>query len=728
MPELIMINQGAEKASWFYYVNCGAKIWIQNPQSVESCKIYFYTIERPLKYLYTYDYSQEQHLSVYNKEKSVLNWNGEEYIFSEEGYIRVSVSQECSVYLESNGNEADFIRRRTQQFLERKDVQEEIEKTIQEVQECQEEDTLIFTLLSDTHYIPNGTFEETVGTIRAVNERVHPDGIIHLGDLTDGILSKSKCEEWKDYVLGQLKSTVDGPLYLSIGNHDCNYFYQNRERLTNEEQRAYYLPEEKDLWYIKDYHKQGIRLIFLHSFDFTETYRYGFTDGEIHWLEAKLDNCPKDWKVIIFCHEAPLAKLDYWTEKVRNGDELVELLERWNLDNNGRMLGFFHGHTHADFIYENNSFPIVSVGCSKCEYFEGKRPEGSVRYHRHLGEVTQVLWDTMIIHPKSGQIELIRFGAGRNRTIRRNQKQPKPYIWAHRGASGYAPENTLEAFAIAMEMGADGIELDVQYTKDRQLVVIHDEKIDRTSNGTGYVQDYTLEELKQYKFNRTHPSWENATIPTLEEVLMLVKDTEITVNIELKTGIIHYEGIEKDVLSLVKKMNMEDRVIFSSFNHTSLRKIRELDDDARIGILYADGITNLTEYAKALGAEAIHPEFGNLQYEEEIKECQDASIKINTWSINTEQNLVECVQRNVDAVITNYPDLAQTTYGLNRGTSNTLENHRDNDIISYGSSKLINRRRGKKRGILHICGIAYSYARKPFVWIDRCVNRMAGQR
>ena len=242
------------------------------------------------------------------------------------------------------------------------------------------------------------------------------------------------------------------------------------------------------------------------------------------------------------------------------------------------------------------------------------------------------------------------------------------------------------------------------------------------------MQDYTLEELKQYKFNRTHPSWENATIPTLEEVLMLVKDTEITVNIELKTGIIHYEGIEKDVLSLVKKMNMEDRVIFSSFNHSSLRKIRELDDDARIGILYADGITNLTEYAKALGAEAIHPEFGNLQYEEEIKECQDASIKINTWSINTEQNLVECVQRNVDAVITNYPDLAQTTYGLNRGTSNTLENHRDNDIISYGSSKLINRRRGKKRGILHICGIAYSYARKPFVWIDRCVNRMAGQR
>ena len=74
MPELIKINQGAENASWFYYVNCGAKIWIQNPQSVESCKIYFYTIERPLKYLYTYDYSQEQHLSVYNKEKSVLNW------------------------------------------------------------------------------------------------------------------------------------------------------------------------------------------------------------------------------------------------------------------------------------------------------------------------------------------------------------------------------------------------------------------------------------------------------------------------------------------------------------------------------------------------------------------------------------------------------------------------------------------------------------------------------
>ena len=84
----------------------------------------------------------------------------------------------------------------------------------------------------------------------------------------------------------------------------------------------------------------------------------------------------------------------------------------------------------------------------------------------------------------------------------------KTEIWAHRGASGYAPENTLEAFQMAIEMGADGIELDVQFTKDRQLVVIHDEIIDRVSDGHGRVVDYTLEELRHFTFTKTHPEYQ----------------------------------------------------------------------------------------------------------------------------------------------------------------------------------------------------------------------------
>jgi len=107
-------------------------------------------------------------------------------------------------------------------------------------------------------------------------------------------------------------------------------------------------------------------------------------------------------------------------------------------------------------------------------------------------------------------------------------------VWAHRGASGYAPENTLPAFALAVEQGADGVELDIQLTKDGQIVVIHDETIDRVSNGSGWVKDYTLSQLKKFNFNKTFPEYGFVTIPTLEEVYDLLKDTGLTVNVELK--------------------------------------------------------------------------------------------------------------------------------------------------------------------------------------------------
>ena len=113
--------------------------------------------------------------------------------------------------------------------------------------------------------------------------------------------------------------------------------------------------------------------------------------------------------------------------------------------------------------------------------------------------------------------------------------QEKTKVWAHRGASGYAPENTLDAFRKAVEMGADGIELDVQMTKDGELVVIHDETIDRVSNGKGWVKDYTYEELKKFNFNKTHLEYTKEEIPTLEQVYLLIQPTNLTINVEIKT-------------------------------------------------------------------------------------------------------------------------------------------------------------------------------------------------
>lgn len=132
-------------------------------------------------------------------------------------------------------------------------------------------------------------------------------------------------------------------------------------------------------------------------------------------------------------------------------------------------------------------------------------------------------------------------------------------VWAHRGASGYAPENTLEAFQKAVEMGADGVELDVQLTKDGELVVIHDETVDRTSDGSGWVKDFTYARISRFNFNRTHPEgYERAMIPTLEEVYELLKPTGLTINVELKTGVVFYPEIEARVLDLTARMGLEE--------------------------------------------------------------------------------------------------------------------------------------------------------------------------
>ncbi len=233
-------------------------------------------------------------------------------------------------------------------------------------------------------------------------------------------------------------------------------------------------------------------------------------------------------------------------------------------------------------------------------------------------------------------------------------------VWAHRGASGYAPENTMPAFEKAIEMGADGIELDVQLTKDGELVVIHDETIDRTSDGSGWVKDLTYAKLARYNYNKTHPEYANAKIPTLEEVYALVKPTGLTVNVELKSGEIFYPELEERVLDLTARMGMEERVIYSSFNHYSIQKIKELDSEAKTGMLYSDGIINPVSYASyVVGADAMHPALYNLQFPGYMRDCRKHGKKVHVWTVNEEQDMRRVCEMRVDAMITNYPDLGK---------------------------------------------------------------------
>lgn len=231
-------------------------------------------------------------------------------------------------------------------------------------------------------------------------------------------------------------------------------------------------------------------------------------------------------------------------------------------------------------------------------------------------------------------------------------------IFAHRGASAYAPENTVEAFALAMEQGADGIELDVQMTKDDQVVVIHDETIDRVSDGTGAVRDYTLEELKKFHFSNHMENYGNAVIPTLKEVLDLIKSSNMLLNIELKTGIYWYPNLEEKTMELVKEAGMEDRVIYSSFNHYSIKKILELNPHAECAFLYSDVILNVDKYAKNAGVCGLHPAVYHLKMAEFLKEYQESGLKVRVWTVNKKEDMEKFIKADLEAVITNYPDKA----------------------------------------------------------------------
>lgn len=235
----------------------------------------------------------------------------------------------------------------------------------------------------------------------------------------------------------------------------------------------------------------------------------------------------------------------------------------------------------------------------------------------------------------------------------------KTKVWAHRGASAYAPENTLEAFALAIGQQADGVELDVQMTRDGKLAVIHDETIDRIWEGSGYVKDFTMKELKSFCCRKAAPEYRSAVIPELKEVLELLKPSRLTVNIELKTGIFRYKGIEEEVLKLVKKMEMENRVIYSSFYHPSLVKVKKLEPKAKTGLLYSDGWIGVSSYAKKLGIDALHPAIYHLRSKKLIKDAREKGLSLHVWTVDEESLLNDLIEKSVEAIITNVPDVAR---------------------------------------------------------------------
>ena len=242
-------------------------------------------------------------------------------------------------------------------------------------------------------------------------------------------------------------------------------------------------------------------------------------------------------------------------------------------------------------------------------------------------------------------------------------------IFAHRGYSGKYPENTMIAFKKALECGVDGIELDVQLTKDGEVVIIHDETIDRTTTGKGFVVDYTYEELEKFDASFKFKDLGFNKIPTLREYFQLVKDYDIVTNVELKTGINEYLGIEEKVWELIKEYNLEEKVIISSFNHFSVMRMKKIAPQLKYGFLSEDWIIDAGKYTHSHGVQCYHPRFNNL-VPNVIKELKKYNLEINTWTVNLEEDMKYLYSNNIDVIITNYPELAQEIKKEYQGETN----------------------------------------------------------
>lgn len=238
-------------------------------------------------------------------------------------------------------------------------------------------------------------------------------------------------------------------------------------------------------------------------------------------------------------------------------------------------------------------------------------------------------------------------------------------IFAHRGFSGYYPENTMLAFQkTAEESLADGIELDIQMTKDGELVIMHDETLDRTTNGSGYLKDYTLEKLKTLSVGvNVKGFFPRQTIPTLREYFTWLKTTKLITNIELKTSVFEYKGIEEKLIAMVHESGLEEQIWYSSFNHYTIAKVKELMPKAKCGLLMDTWLMNVGSYAASQNAATVNACSWFCCKEGVAEDLHAHGIKLQAWTPNDADLMKKLVDCGTDVLITNFPDIASKVIG-----------------------------------------------------------------
>ncbi|MPW26630.1 glycerophosphodiester phosphodiesterase [Alkalibaculum sp. M08DMB] len=231
-------------------------------------------------------------------------------------------------------------------------------------------------------------------------------------------------------------------------------------------------------------------------------------------------------------------------------------------------------------------------------------------------------------------------------------------IYAHRGASGYSPENTISSFHKGIELGANGIELDVHLSKDGEIIVCHDGKVNRTTNGRGYIRELNLKQLKKLDAGSWFSKkYKGEKLPTLKEVFEVFNKEKMLINIEIKNIPFIYPDIEKKVIELVESFNAVNRVTISSFNHYSLLEIKKINPKIKTGALYMAGLIRPWKYAQDIGVDAINTYMYNIiAMPSLVKQSIDNGIEVNAFTVNELIHIKKILETNLTGIITDFPD------------------------------------------------------------------------
>ena len=384
------------------------------PGKAVRCRLYRYGEEAEARYSDTYCYAPEGNWLPYLG--PVGDWQEREITIEAKGWYRLAIRTAGAAARLGDCVALTALPAEPEPTW----VADEAARVAARVKTTGASPALRLFLLADTHHCVGGNWEDTLRSLRRTAELLPPDAVVHLGDLTDGMYPLAHTGFLARQVLEGLRSLA-APLYLCLGNHDRNYFRGNPETMSKRDSARWYLGRESADYYV-DFPEHRLRLLFADSFDPKKKERYGFGLSTLAWFCRTLAGTPAHWRILVFSHVPPLARLHVWSRGIRNGPAMLAALHRIGQRKERTILGWIHGHNHADQVYRGADFPIVGIGCSKLESFPEHKPEGAVAWPRQRWQASQELWDVLQIPDEEDRLLFFRWGAGEDRFVESRKK------------------------------------------------------------------------------------------------------------------------------------------------------------------------------------------------------------------------------------------------------------------------------------------------------------------